>query len=517
MSLTLLNLEQPEIPLMRADGYESSAPTGVSLSDIKGMEQFLIGMRTHTGQVVTPEKARRCTAVLACMRGISEDLSALDLPLYKRGKDGDEIARDHNVHRILNVAPNDIMTPMELREHILYDMMLRGNFYNLINLDDTGAPVSVWPLQADYVCRQWRQLLWTYTDPLTGVSGDFSAAEVWRGTILSGNGLDGVAITLLAREAVGLLLAAEEQAARLFSHGVQTDLTLTTDGDTLDGDAQQQLREAFMQRHSGSGNAWMPLILTGGLKASRIGLTAQESQYMEARNFQMEDIARVFRYPSVLLGSSGKGAKGSTYANAEQFFESYTKHTLLPWATRIEQTIHRDLLTTKEQAKYYAKHDFSSLLQPNESARIGNWNAKIAGGWAQPAEARNAERMPKKPGLEYFSKPAGSTGTVGNPEDPQPSDPTPTDQSGSNDLPRRIAGSILRAEQKALMGNKADVDVFYSRFDGHVQDLTGATPADAHAYLEMRRAIPTIDRFTTESQDAAITALIQLCKGQSNG
>jgi hypothetical protein len=41
-NLTLLNLEQPE-RAMRADGYESNAPTGVSLSDIKGMEQFLIG------------------------------------------------------------------------------------------------------------------------------------------------------------------------------------------------------------------------------------------------------------------------------------------------------------------------------------------------------------------------------------------------------------------------------------------------------------------------------------------
>jgi HK97 family phage portal protein len=503
MSLTLLNLEQPNPSPMRADGYESSAPTGVSLSDIEGMEQFLLGVRTHTGQVVTPEKARRCSAVLACMRGISEDLSALALPLYKRTKDGDVPATDHPVYRILNVAPNDIMTPMELREHMLMDMFLWGGFYNLIN-EDANGPVSVWPLQAGYVVRRWRELVWTYSDPLTGVSGAFDSNTVWRGTVLAGNGLDGTAITLLAREAIGLALAAEEQAARLFSHGVQSDLVLETTEDTLDDSTRKQLREAFMQRHSGSGNAWMPLLLSGGLTAKRIGLTAQESQYMEARNFQIADIARVFRYPEVLLGSSGKGSKASTYASAEQFFESYTKHTLLPWATRIEQTIHRDLLDEKEQSKYYAKHDFSSLLQANETARIANWNAKIQGGWAQPAEARQAENMPRKDGLDYFIKDASSA-SDGNPE-PQLPDPTPTDQSG---LAHRVASLIIRKEITGVAAQKRDADVFYATFGPHVAELTGASPALVTAYLEMRRNDP--DRFSTQSQGTAIAALMQLC------
>src|SRR5581483_12393538 len=72
---------------MRAD-VELNCPTGVSVKDIEGMEQFLIGLKTHTGQIVTPEKARRCSAVIACMRIISEDLSALPIVLWKRGKDG---------------------------------------------------------------------------------------------------------------------------------------------------------------------------------------------------------------------------------------------------------------------------------------------------------------------------------------------------------------------------------------------------------------------------------------------
>jgi HK97 family phage portal protein len=132
-----------------------------------------------------------------------------------------------------------------------------------------------------------------------------------------GGTIEGQSLILLAREDIGLALAAEEQGARLFSQGVQSDLTISAD-DTLDEEAKKQLRQAFMARHAGSSNAWMPLLLEGGLKAARIGLTAQESQYIEARQFQLADISRVFRVPEVLLGISQ--GKSSTYASAEQFF-----------------------------------------------------------------------------------------------------------------------------------------------------------------------------------------------------
>jgi hypothetical protein len=223
---------------------------------------------------------------------------------------------------------------------------------------------------------------------------------------------------------------------------------------------------------------------------------------MEARNFQIGDVARVFRYPEVLLGSTGKGSKGSTYASAEQFFQSYTKHTLLPWATRIEQTIHRDLLTAKEQNKYYAKHDFDQLLRADQAARFDNWNKGISGGWIQPAEARRKEGLPFKPGLEYFNRAKNMDSLGGSPE------PAPTDVSG--ELPRRIANLIFKKEHKAIVGRKQDADALYTFLGAFVEDLTGADAASVHGYLEMRRT--TSDRFSTEAQNTAIAALISLCK-----
>jgi HK97 family phage portal protein len=496
--LTLLNLERPSIHA--GTGVDVNTTT-VDVTNTAAMEDFFMSVRTHSGQFVGPEQAKRCAAVLAIMRGLMEDTSALPLPLYKRAKNGDEIAPDHNVHRILNVAPNQIMTPMEIREHIMLDLMTTGNFFNLKNEDpnNPGAVDNIWPLEARYVSRLPFQTMWLYSDPTTGRSGEFTADSVWRGSILSTNGLDGVAITLLCREAIGLLIAAEEQGARLFKQGVQTDLALETPNE-LDKEEIEQLRKAFMARHSGSQNSWLPMLLQGGLKANKIGLTAQESQYIESRKFQIGDIARAFRYPEVLLGNST--GKTSTYASAEQFFESYTKHTLLPWAVRIEQTIHRDLLTVKEQAQYFVKHDFSQLLRANQAARFDAWNKAISGGWMQPEEARRNENLPYKPGLDYFNR-AKNMDSLGG-----ATTPAPTDQSA---LARRVAVLILQKEHKALIGQKQDPAVFYGNFGTFVQSLTGADALDVLNYKEMRRS--TEDRFSVEAQERAVSVLSQLCKG----
>ena len=498
----VLNLIRPK---QHAEGYESNAPTGVSLSDIAGMEDLLLGVRTHSGQTVTPERAKRCATVLAIMRGISEDISALPLPLYKRGEHGDELATNHADYALLDSSPNDVMTSMEVREHILWDMMLTGNFF-VQKIEDPNRPgeiASLWPLQAALVTRRYLQLVWTYSDPLTGIGGSFSSDAVWRGTVCSANGLDGVGLTLLAREAIGLLLAAEEQGARLFSQGIQSDLTLST-ADTLDADSKKDLRSALMARHAGSSNAFMPLLLEGGLTAARIGLTAQESQYIESRKFQIEDIARVFRYPEVLLGTSS--GKSATYASAEQFFGSYVKHTLTPWAVRIEQTANRDLLAGLDKNRYFFRHDFSALLRGDTAARYASYTSGITGGFMQPEEARRKENMPYMPGLDYFVK-------VIAPNSAGPNTPPtkPTDESAQDELPRRVASVIFKKERRALVGQKQDADAFYSNFGAAIEELTGADHASILLYLEMRRE--TEDRFSPEAQDHAISTLTQLCKG----
>src|SRR5579871_5324185 len=304
---------------------------------------------------------------------------------------------------------------MELRESAILDTLLYGQCFveKVFGPDgieelhplSAGRMVPMNPL--DLYVPPPTPLFWRYADPRSGQRVLLSD-DLWCVKMLAPAGyLEGQSIVLLAREAVGLALAAEEQGARLFRQGVQTDLTLQTDGE-LDEPGKDQLRKSFMERHAGSWNSWMPMLLENGLKAQRIGLTAQESQYIEARAFQLQDIARIFRIPEVLLGISQ--GRSSTYASAEQFFLAYTKYTLRPWCERIEQSAHRDLIAPSE-TDLFVRHDLNALMRADMQTRYASYASAINAGWMTRNECREAEHMVTLPGLDAPLQPLNMQGT----------------------------------------------------------------------------------------------------------
>jgi HK97 family phage portal protein len=382
-------------------GKQAELPLGAPYN-LGSLASMLTGVRTNSGQYVTPERAMRSAAVLACIHILTEDLASLPLNLYRRTPQGAVLATEHPLFRVLHDTPNPWQTSFELRESMILDVLCFGQSFTEKVISPDGID-RLYPLSAGrmtYVdplsmyLPPDPPLLWRYADPTAG-DRIFLSDDLWTVRMLAPGGtINGQSLILLAREAIGLALAAEEQGARLFSQGVQSDLTLSTDGEI---DDKEQLRKAFMLRHSGSQNAWMPLLLENGLKASRIGLTAQESQYVETRQFQLGDVARIFRIPEVLLGISQ--GKSSTYASAEQFFLAYTKYTLGPWCQRIEQSITRDLLAPSE-TEYFAKHDLDSLTRADLQTRYAAHASGIMAGFLTRNEARQMENLLSLPGLD---------------------------------------------------------------------------------------------------------------------
>lgn len=485
MGLISLNLPNPSpVPARTGKGaYLMGSPY-----DIGAMASLFGGVRSGSGQFVTPQTALRAAAVLACIRILTEDLSALPLNLFRRTPQGAVPATDHPLFRLIHDAPNSLQTSMELRESMILDVLCFGQSFVEKELGKDGIE-ALYPLSAgrmvfanplDAFIPPPVPLFFRYADPRIG-QRILISDDLWITRMLAPGGtIEGQSLILLAREAIGLALAAEEQGARLFSHGVQSDLVIQSDDDTeLDQDAKKQLREAFMQRHAGSGNAWMPLLLEGGLKAQRIGLTAQESQYIEARAYQLQDIARIFRIPEVLLGISQ--GKSSTYASAEQFFLAYTKYTLGPWCQRIEQSIHRDLLAPSEAQTYFVKHDLDSLTRADLQTRYAAHAAGINAGFLTRNEARQMEHLPTLPGLDTPLSPLNMA-----PGDGQIS---PAQGAGAR-LAHQLAKNCVQHESKLIADGKSRADVYTKLLPGFLTNKTGMTATQCAEYCQARLSQP---------------------------
>lgn len=480
-NLISLNLPNPE------PGKKASLGLGSPYS-LASLTNMFGGVRTHSGQFVTPQTAMRASAVLACMRILSEDVSSLPLNLYRRTPQGAVLATEHPLFRLLQDCPNPWQTSMELREAMVLDLLCYGQAFSEKEIGPDGIS-ALFPLSAgrmvfvnplDEFIPPPVPLFYRYADPRAG-QRILMSDDLWITRMLApASTIEGTSLILLAREAIGLALAAEEQGARLFEHGIQTDLALSTPNE-IDQVGKDQLRDAFMKRHSGSANAWMPLLLENGLEVKRIGLTAQESQYIEARQFQLADIARIFRIPDVLLGISQ--GKSSTYASAEQFFLSYCKYTLGPWCRRIEQAIHRDLFAASEAGDLFVKHDLDSLTRADLQTRYAAHASGIAAGFLTRNEARRMENLPTLPGLDEPLSPLN----MGSGANLKPA------QGAGARLAHQLAANCVAHEQKLLADGKEPSEIYERLLPTFLVAKTGMTPAQCANYCQSRLANPDAD------------------------
>lgn len=497
MPLTLLNLNDPTANQATGKRIQASAKT-FTLNQPEQWAEMFIGLKSATGKIVGPKEALRASSVLACIRILMEDIAAPPLILMENTPDGPQEAIKHAAYRLLKTSPNPFQTSVEVREHLMMDTLLFGKSFNWAQRNGAGELVAITPLLAD--CMSWvgqnqnGDLVWQYSSQT--LNRQFTQQELWRNTIMARSTIEGNSLILLAREAIGLALAAEEQGARLFNHGIQSDVVITSP-ETIDD--KEELKKALQKTYGGSKNAWSALLLEGGLDIKRIGLTAQESQYLEARNYQLADIARVFRIPSVMLGIVND--KANTYSSTEQFFLSYEKHAIRPWCNRIEQTISRDLLLPSE-ANFYAEHDMSDLLRADLQTRYEAYSLGINAGWIRLNEPRVWEGLKKDPLLNVFLR-SIQTVEVGQ-ANPTPPPPPPSLAPEKKDkkakkLAAIAAASIVRKERKWFDRQSAAsvTDEQRAGFSAWHLDLvtesTGANPENCQLYCQWRAENKPLD------------------------
>ena len=115
-------------------------------------------------------------------------------------------------------------------------------------------------------------------------------------------------------------------------------------------------------------------------------MTPEEAQYIQARQFSAEEIARIFGVPASMIG-----AKDGIKSSVEQEYQDFYSRTLMSYCINIEQELRRKLLTENDKTFFYFKFNFNSLLRASANDRADFYNKGIRGGWLSPNEARAFE------------------------------------------------------------------------------------------------------------------------------
>ena len=127
-------------------------------------------------------------------------------------------------------------------------------------------------------------------------------------------------------------------------------------------------------------------VLPHGVEMEKLSMTPEEAQYIQARQFSAEEIARIFGVPASMIG-----AKDGIKSSVEQEYQDFYSRTLMSYCINIEQELRRKLLTENDKTFFYFKFNFNSLLRASANDRADFYNKGIRGGWLSPNEARAFE------------------------------------------------------------------------------------------------------------------------------
>ncbi len=358
--------------------------------------------KSLTGLDVTPETALRISTVFRCVSAISQDIAAMPLIMYRRLPRGKERARNHPLYDVLHDQPNQWQSSFEWREMMMGHLLLRGNAYNLIEPGERGFADQLIPLNpARMKVEQLpnRNLRYTYTWE-TLRKETYTQDEIFHLRGPSSDGITGLSVVGLARESMGLALATEEFGARVFSQGANLSGVLQVKG-TISDEAAKRLGRGFDDRHTGLGKAHGTAVLEEGTTWVQVGMSNEDAQYLGTRDHQIEDLARWFGVPLHRIGHTEKAT--SWGSGIEQFNLGYIAYTLIPWITRWEQGIQKDLVLRPET--FFIEFLLDHLQRGDIRARYNAYRTAIVTGWMTPNEVRERENMNQAPGLDNFLVP----------------------------------------------------------------------------------------------------------------
>jgi HK97 family phage portal protein len=359
--------------------------------------------RTDSGLSVTPKTGLTYSGVYACVNVISQTIAQVPWDVFQRDEQKKKkvVAKNRSEHYLLHTEPIPTMSSYTFRQAFMANTLLSGNGFIEIIRDGSARvkylrPLPWWTVQA-YESLDELSLVYKVTRR-NGRQDNLDGSDVIHVPCMSIDGVGGLSIIHQHRQGIGLGLAAEASGAAFFGNGSRLSGFLSVEK-PMRKDEREDLERKWFQRFGGARNTGKVPVLSGSLKWNQMSIPPADAQYIETRNFQLSEIARMYRVPAVLIGMADKTA---TYASADAFFQAFITFTMMPWATAVEQEFNRKLFPGRDDL--YCKLDLNGLLRGDPKARALFYKTLFGAGGALCAnEIRDWEDLdPIEGGDRHF-------------------------------------------------------------------------------------------------------------------
>lgn len=314
---------------------------------------------------ISAQHAQTLSSIYAGVHVYSDTISTLGL--YIRKWDGEEegdIAPEHPLFTMLRDNFNDEQTTEQALAYMVSCYWLRGNSYAQIIRTNGGAVLGIQPLDPDCVTprrdNKTNKIVYDVKVSPNGnqKEGTLEASDIIHVYInYHKPTLRGVSPIAFARQAITLGLSLDNYALKFFAGGTTARTVLTPPPGTTQDQAKQMLDgfNAFLETNNGTA------VAPPGTTVTKLSLTPDECQFLQSRNFTVNECARFLTLPAYKIG--GSRGSGYQYSNRADDTLELIAHSYRPVCRAFEAEFTRKLLLPSERGTVCIRFDLDELLE----------------------------------------------------------------------------------------------------------------------------------------------------------
>lgn len=412
-----------------------------------------LGRGTAAGRPVNENTAMQFSAFYAAVRIRAQAISTLPLVLYERSGEGERRRAETNpLYSVLHTTPNRFQSSVEWLEMTSLNLDLYGNAYTFIQRDNAGRVVQLIPVHSGRITIEWDKRTgerFYVLDHRVAPDSVFSTSEMMHFTGLSIDGVQGISLLRAAKETIAHGLALEDFGSRFFANDSTSGLVLSHP-QTIGSEGVEGLRKAWEAGRTGR-NQHRVHVLQEGVKAERITIAPEDSQFIESRQFSIQEIARFCGVPPHLLGDLSR----ATFSNIEQQSLDFLLNTIGPALRKIETRINKSLLAN--DPSHFVEFLVDARQRVDYKSRHEGYQLGIQNGFYTVNEVRRWENLPPMEGGDVLRFPLNTAPALGEPERAS----TPATET------RRL----LPPETRALPEHTRIRDQYVERFEKTADEL----------------------------------------------
>lgn len=497
-----------------------SGLTNLTARDASGWQAITSGGKSSAGVRVTPMTAMGYPPLWRAINLISSRVSSLPFDCFRRNGSDRTYDEAHPANVLLSGDVNENMDAGTFIEVITAHAALYGNGYAVIDRDSRGTPLEMMLLDPQKTMPTIKDGRLYYLTWIEDEIVRFPQRDVYHIKGLSHNGIHGMNVIEIMKDALGVGMAAQQFGGRFFGQGSNAGGILMIPGSFNDEKIRNTMN-AWEQMTQGLQKAHRVALLQDGAKFQQLTITNDQAQFLQTRQYEVRaTVGNIYGIPPHKLGDDTR----TSHNSLESENQSLLDDCLNVWLKRHEREAKRKLLSPRERTSnsHFFEYNREALIQMEFDKKVNGIYRQTEMGLITWNEGRRMMNMPDiGPDGDKRFHPANWVELGAEMPANPPQTPPTNDQSSDDSSENRKQSAILRAmvtssvtkalrieRDRVVMASRnpsgfaTSLDSFYSGWtDRFFEDLgwrePGAVNATQAHISESRKQIEDVASVTT--------------------